>query len=235
MSIKRDLVDRLRDEAVRVAIERAGAAGNLGISTRDVTGSVISEAADHIVALETQRNWMLDQRLKADRHSDLSMATPTIDEEIVGYVSRYGGMCRDCADEFGVCPHSGVPCDTDQRRAVIRKTIEALRYGIKHNFIPNIFGGAAMTTTTTPSSEGGDGWQDIASAPKDGTIILCYGDVAGEFNGIYAAKMIFPCQFWGKSDYSGFEWIVPETDYAAMWMNPSHWQFLQKPPSEIKP
>ncbi|QIG74561.1 hypothetical protein EVC10_053 [Rhizobium phage RHph_Y25] len=65
------------------------------------------------------------------------------DEEIVRYVSRFGGMCRDCADECGVCPHSGAPCNVDQRRAVIRKTIEAHRYGIEHRFIPNIFGGAA--------------------------------------------------------------------------------------------
>lgn len=62
-----DLVERLRDEAAKVAIERAAASGKTGISSRDVTGSVISEAANHIVALETQRNWMLDQRLKGDR------------------------------------------------------------------------------------------------------------------------------------------------------------------------
>ena len=61
------------------------------------------------------------------------------DEEIIRYVSRYGGKCRDCADENGVCPHSGAPCDTDQRRAIIAKTIDALRYGIGHRFIPNIF------------------------------------------------------------------------------------------------
>lgn len=62
------------------------------------------------------------------------------DEQIISYVSRYGGMCRDCADECGVCPHDGTPCDTDQCRAVIAKTIRALRYGIQHGFIPNIFG-----------------------------------------------------------------------------------------------
>lgn len=61
------------------------------------------------------------------------------DEQIIGYVSRFGGMCRDCADENGVCPHSGAPCDSGQRRAVIAGTIEALRYGIEHRFIPNIF------------------------------------------------------------------------------------------------
>lgn len=60
-------------------------------------------------------------------------------DEIIGYVSRYGGMCRDCADENGVCPHSGAPCDSGQRRAVIAGTIAALQYGIEYGFIPNIF------------------------------------------------------------------------------------------------
>lgn len=24
--------------------------------------------------------------------------------------------CRDCADEYGTCPHDGLPCDPDARR-----------------------------------------------------------------------------------------------------------------------
>lgn len=59
-------------------------------------------------------------------------------EELIGYVMRYGGMCRDCADMDGVC-QSGQPCDTEQRRAVIKHTISALAYGIKHGFIANPF------------------------------------------------------------------------------------------------
>jgi hypothetical protein len=74
-----------------------------------------------------------------DIATELLMSHTGSDEEIIEYVSRFGGKCRDCADENGVCPHSGAPCDTDQRRVIIAKTIEALRYGIEHRFIPNIF------------------------------------------------------------------------------------------------
>lgn len=59
--------------------------------------------------------------------------------DVVGYVMRYGGMCRDCADADGVCPTTGMPCDTGQRKAVIEHTIKALEYGIKHGFIENPF------------------------------------------------------------------------------------------------
>ena len=61
-----------------------------------------------------------------------------VQDDIVGYVMRYGGMCRDCADMNGVC-QSGQPCDTDQRRAVVRHTISALAYGIKNGFIASPF------------------------------------------------------------------------------------------------
>ncbi|WP_421580864.1 Lar family restriction alleviation protein [Shinella sp. M31] len=59
-------------------------------------------------------------------------------DDLVGYVLRYGGRCRDCADMDGVC-QSGQPCDTEQRRAVVKHTIKALAYGIKHGFIENPF------------------------------------------------------------------------------------------------
>lgn len=64
--------------------------------------------------------------------------TQHIEEALIGYVMRYGGMCRDCADMDGVC-QSGMPCDTDQRRAVIRHTIAALAYGINNGFIASPF------------------------------------------------------------------------------------------------
>lgn len=51
------------------------------------------------------------------------------------YVLRYGGMCRDCADENGVCPNSGIVCDSEQRRKMVRHALEALEYGSKHGFI----------------------------------------------------------------------------------------------------
>lgn len=30
-----------------------------------------------------------------------------VTKEVVGYIARYGGRCRDCADRDGVCPSSG--------------------------------------------------------------------------------------------------------------------------------
>lgn len=68
--------------------------------------------------------------------------TDHIEEAAVKYVMRYGGMCRDCADMDGVCS-SGMPCDTEQRKAVVRHTLAALTYGIKHGFINNPFADAA--------------------------------------------------------------------------------------------
>lgn len=62
-------------------------------------------------------------------------------EKLVHYVLRYGGACRDCADEDGLCPHSGVPCDADIQRVIIMKTLDALEYGITHGFIENPFNG----------------------------------------------------------------------------------------------
>jgi len=54
------------------------------------------------------------------------------------YVLQYGGMCRDCADENGVCPNSRMPCGTDQRLAVVRHTLAALEYGVRNGFIENL-------------------------------------------------------------------------------------------------
>ena len=66
-------------------------------------------------------------------------------------------------------------------------------------------------------------WKPIRTAPTDGTIVLCFGEVAGEIHGLYDEKLVYPAQFCGKSDYAGFEWVVPQTDYASMWMKPTHW------------
>lgn len=51
----------------------------------------------------------------------------------VSYIDRYGGRCRDCADEGGVCPNRGLPC-ADSTKA-IRFVLDALAYGINHGYI----------------------------------------------------------------------------------------------------
>lgn len=57
-----------------------------------------------------------------------------VTEEVLAYVGRYGGFCRDCADHDGVCPGSGLPCGDRQTGA--KFVIEALNYGFTHGFIP---------------------------------------------------------------------------------------------------
>lgn len=52
----------------------------------------------------------------------------------VDYVWRYGGRCRDCADENGICPLSGLPCG--EARKAIEWVIGAINYGLKNGFLP---------------------------------------------------------------------------------------------------
>jgi hypothetical protein len=57
--------------------------------------------------------------------------------EHVAYVTQYGGHCRDCADENGVCPSSGLPCGGSEK--AIRFVFNALSYGVKHKYISSPF------------------------------------------------------------------------------------------------
>lgn len=56
-----------------------------------------------------------------------------VTKEVVSYVSRYGGRCRDCGDNDGVCPGSGLPCGSADK--AIRHVLEAINYGVKHGYI----------------------------------------------------------------------------------------------------
>lgn len=56
-----------------------------------------------------------------------------VTDEVVDYVLRYGGRCRDCADEDGVCPASGLPCAG--REKAVRFVLDALSYGLRHGFL----------------------------------------------------------------------------------------------------
>jgi hypothetical protein len=83
--------------------------------------------------------------LRAKGGGELTGAlTPT--KERIDYVARFGGMCRDCADEGGVCPGSGLPCDAPDK--AIRSVMEALRYGYAHGY---------LALSTPPASQEGEG------------------------------------------------------------------------------
>lgn len=57
-----------------------------------------------------------------------------VTEEIVGYVARYGGRCRDCADTtYGpICDGAGLPCG---ERKGIEHVLKAINYGFEHGFL----------------------------------------------------------------------------------------------------
>jgi hypothetical protein len=65
------------------------------------------------------------------------------------YVSRWGGNCRDCADENGVCPNSGLPCG-DASKA-IEHVLKALEYGVKHGYISNPLAASPSATQPAPA------------------------------------------------------------------------------------
>ena len=60
---------------------------------------------------------------------------PVALEAAVDYVLRYGGRCRDCADEAGICPHSGLACDPDDAGKVIRYVLRAAEYGRANGYL----------------------------------------------------------------------------------------------------
>lgn len=56
-----------------------------------------------------------------------------ITDELVAYVQRYGPRCRDCADEQGFCPSTGIGCGESDK--AVRWVLGALNYGVSHGFI----------------------------------------------------------------------------------------------------
>jgi hypothetical protein len=63
-------------------------------------------------------------------------AVPTFTDEHINYIARYGGLCRDCADENGICPSKGLPCGGSEK--AIRHVLQALTYGIRTGHLPGL-------------------------------------------------------------------------------------------------
>lgn len=59
--------------------------------------------------------------------------------EPIAYASHYGGRCRGCADENGVCPTTGMPCDLDERLKAAAHCLKAWQFGIEHGHMDNPF------------------------------------------------------------------------------------------------
>ncbi|WP_343638947.1 metallophosphoesterase family protein [Roseateles sp.] len=100
---------------------------------------------DLIVRLETERHE------RAALKAEAPVAEPVaFTDEHVSYAARFGGFCRDCADESGVCPNSGLPCGNSDK--AIRHVFRAISYGVKHGFISSPFA-TLKANTPAPSDE----------------------------------------------------------------------------------
>lgn len=87
----------------------------------------------------------------------------------------------------------------------------------------------AATERATPQ------WQDIATAPKDGTPVLLWGLWAGEVSGPLKSPKV-EVGYYGKGgDYPGFDWCATGGDYYGVWGNPTHWMPLPTPPEGSTP
>jgi hypothetical protein len=91
------------------------------------------------------------------------------DDEHLAYVNRDGGNCRDCADENGVCPSSGLPCGG--REKAIRFVFNALTYGINNGFISSPFPTppAAPTSETSATASVAELSSDPLGVPPSGS------------------------------------------------------------------
>jgi hypothetical protein len=108
---------------------------------------------------------------------------------------------------------------------------------------PSVRGGetnAIAAWNTRPQSlntqGSGEGvWLDIESAPRDGTLILGYGEMAGECSGPTGQEEAAVIQWTGgRTDYLGYDWAAPNSMTYAAWMQPTHWMPLPlAPPSSI--
>ena len=77
------------------------------------------------------------------------------------------------------------------------------------------------------------GWLPIESAPKDGTVVLLFGEWAGEIHGPNKTASI-DVGFWqgGEGDYPGNDWWATTTgDAYACWVRATHWMPLPAAPS----
>ena len=84
---------------------------------------------------------------------------------------------------------------------------------------------AAATERATPQ------WQDIATAPRDGTKVLLRGLWAGEVSDIAEMESMEIGFYCKGGDYPGFDWCATGGDMYRVWCKPTHWMPLPSPPT----
>jgi len=64
-----------------------------------------------------------------------AVAAGGVTAETIDFVMQYGGDCRDCADEFGTCPHNSLSCDVTSARKAIGFVLRAVEYGQRNGYL----------------------------------------------------------------------------------------------------
>jgi len=105
---------------------------------QNIEGTLRTAVGTHAMlgnkALERQAREALEQFQALPKHQRDGTPAGFTDAH-ASYVARWGGNCRDCADESGVCPNSGLPCGGADK--AIGHVFKALAYGVKQGHISN--------------------------------------------------------------------------------------------------
>lgn len=98
-------------------------------------GQSIDDAWANSIAKVSRSRPIADKATAGEAEDDArgEVAVIEVTNEVVSYIARYGGRCRDCADEDGICPTSGLPCEGYIK--AIRHVLEALNYGVANGYI----------------------------------------------------------------------------------------------------
>lgn len=105
-------------------------------------------------------------------------------EKLLDFLVAYGGFCRDCADECGICPQTGIGCG--ERRKASEFILRALEYGSKH-------GHTAGYTITSPEERDavrGDVLEEaarVAEKRRPATQDWTHSQICEALNGVAAA------------------------------------------------
>ncbi len=130
------------------------------------------------------------------------------------FAMQYGPRCRDCADEDGVCPATGVPCGG--KRKAVEYIVGAIRYGIAAGFIANPEN-PRISTLFDAIAHGDDGHRDWLREAIDchfaGRLVPAPRSLSTPSNtqGALEAAAVEQAGGWIIGDDSGERWRTWET------------------------
>lgn len=88
-----------------------------------------------IVAIAKDADALLKELCRAQPEQAQQAEPVAFGDDVVQYIGRWGGHCRDCADNMGIC-HTGLPCGDGAK--AITHVLSALAYGINNGFLQRI-------------------------------------------------------------------------------------------------